>query len=213
MGGWLKFLFWLFGIAGGVLGVLYAFFFDVWTIPLDDPMLVVSVEPTLSAGDVVVVTRRMGEVQRANMLRCVDPQEPRRFVVARAYAAFGDRFEISGEIPAVDGRHVPSPRACDASSVTLTNPMTNEAEELGCAIEEYAGTTYETMRARVRPEPPTKPPTMEPGRWYLVSDNRHMHLDSRDYGQIDPTTCQHVVFRLASKAGFGDTKRRLSVIW
>ena len=54
---------------------------------------------------------------------------------------------------------------------------------------------------------------IEAGKWYLVSDDRHIHLDSRDFGQIDPTTCQHIVYRLQSAKGFGDSKRRLSVIW
>jgi hypothetical protein len=54
---------------------------------------------------------------------------------------------------------------------------------------------------------------IQPGRWYLVSDDRHIHLDSRDYGQIDPATCQHIVFRVASARGFGDADKRLSIIW
>ena len=61
-------------------------------------------------------------------------------------------------------------------------------------------------------EPPTKV-EVEAGRWFLVSDDRHLHLDSRDFGQIDPVGCQHIVFRLVGAAGFGDTAKRLSIIW
>jgi signal peptidase I len=62
------------------------------------------------------------------------------------------------------------------------------------------------------PEPPTKT-TVPAGSWFLVSDDRHVHLDSRDYGEVDPSTCQHVVFRLVGAAGFGDSRKRLSIVW
>jgi hypothetical protein len=46
-----------------------------------------------------------------------------------------------------------------------------------------------------------------------VSDDRHIHLDSRDYGQVAPGTCQHILFRIVGPAGFTDAKSRLTVIW
>jgi signal peptidase I len=49
--------------------------------------------------------------------------------------------------------------------------------------------------------------------WYLLSDDRHVHVDSRDFGALDVTACQHIVFRLVGAGGFGDDKKRLSVIW
>src|SRR5580658_6282937 len=101
MRGWFKFIFWVVGILGVVLLVLYAFFFDVWTIPTDDPTLAAAIEPTVSAGDVVVVTRHTS-VSRGNLLRCADPQSPGRFVVARAMARFGERIDIGNEVVAID---------------------------------------------------------------------------------------------------------------
>ena len=68
------------------------------------------------------------------------------------------------------------------------------------------------LRSSDHPEPPTKT-AVESGKWFLVSDDRHIHVDSRDFGQVDTTTCQHIVFRLQSGQGFGDSKKRLSIIW
>jgi hypothetical protein len=43
-----KFVVWVVGTFG-VLGLLlYAFAFDVWTVPADDPLLTASIAPTLN---------------------------------------------------------------------------------------------------------------------------------------------------------------------
>ncbi len=61
--------------------------------------------------------------------------------------------------------------------------------------------TYSALRARANPEPFHKV-TVEFGKWFLVSDDRHVHLDSRDFGEIDSGPaggCQHIVFRLVGR--------------
>jgi signal peptidase I len=208
---WLKIVMWVVGVLGAVALVLYLGFFDVWTVPTDDPMLAASIEPTLTAGDVVVVTRRT-EVARGNLLRCADPQAPGRFVIARAIARFGDEIEIEGESVSIDKRRTPSPRACDDPSEVIHDPQSGDDVTLACSIEEYGEMTYNALRSSDHPEAPTVV-KVQPDHWYLVSDDRHVHLDSRDYGQIDPRTCQHIVFRLQSAKGFWDSKRRLNIIW
>jgi hypothetical protein len=40
-----------------------------------------------------------------------------------------------------------------------------------------------------------------------------MHLDSRDFGTIDPSSCQHIVFRLWGTTGFSDASHRFTIIW
>jgi signal peptidase I len=197
---WLKILAWVGGIVGAVLLVLYIFVFDVWTVPADDPLLSASIEPTLSAGDVVVISRHT-TVARGNLLRCADPQAPGRFVIARAIGRFGDKLAISDEVVSID-----------PPTVTLRDPSSGDDVVLSCSVEEYGEMTYSALRTRDHPEPPTKA-EVEVGKWYLVSDDRHIHLDSRDFGQIDPNTCLHIVFRLEGAAGFGDSKKRLNIIW
>jgi signal peptidase I len=211
MGTWLKIVGWVGGVAGTVLLAVYLLLYDVWTVPTDDPLLSASVEPTLTAGDVVLVARH-GSVGRGDLLRCADPQAPGRFVVARAIGTDGEHVELNGEVLTVDGHRTPSPHACAAPTVTLTDPRTSEAVTLSCSTEEYAGIDFSAIRSGDHPESP-KLAIVETGKWFLVSDDRHIHLDSRDYGQIDPTTCQHITFRLVSAQGWGDKKARLTVIW
>jgi signal peptidase I len=170
-----------------------------------------SIEPALSAGDVVLLSRHTS-VDRGNLLRCVDPQAPGRFVVARAIAAPGETFELHEEVVTVDGTRLPSPRACNPPTVLIHDPQTNDDLTLNCAIEDYGERDFSALRAAEHTEPVTKA-LVQAGRWYLVSDDRHVHVDSRDFGQIDPATCLHVVFRVVSRNGFGDSKKRLGIIW
>jgi signal peptidase I len=211
MGTWLKIVAWLVAIAGSICLVLEIFFVEVWRVPIDDPLLAASIEPTLSAGDVIVVTRH-GSVGRGDMLRCADPQAPGRFVLARALGRYGERVDIRSETVSLDGKHDPSPRSCDPPEVTLHDPRSGDDVTLACAVEEMGDMPFSVLRAADHPEAPSST-MVEAAKWFLVSDDRHVHLDSRDFGQIDPVTCQHVVFRLIGAAGFGDTRRRLTLIW
>jgi signal peptidase I len=204
----LKIILW-FAVAVGAVLLLLRQFFVVWKIPTDDPLLSASIEPTLATGDVVVVVRD-ASASRGNLLRCTDPDASGRFVIGRAIGRGGDHIELNEESVSIDGHRVSNPRACDG--LTLHDPRDGEDVDLNCSIEESGDRSFSTLRAAQHREPPTKA-TVEPGLWFLLSDNRHVHLDSRDYGQVDPHTCQHIVFRLVSAAGFGDTSHRLSIIW
>jgi signal peptidase I len=55
-------------------------------------------------------------------------------------------------------------------------------------------------------------PSEEAGKLFLVSDNRSMHEDSRDFGQVDASTCEHIVFRLWGEH-YTDSSRRFTIIW
>jgi signal peptidase I len=208
---WFKFVAWIAAIVGAAGLVMYLLLFDVWRVPVDDPLLAASIEPTLSAGDLVVVTRH-ASVARGDLLRCTDPEAPGRFVVARAIGRYGESLEIRDELVSLDGKRNPSPRACDPPAVTVRDPRIDDDVTLLCSLEDFGDMSFPVLRARERPESPTKA-TVEATKWYLVSDDRHVHLDSRDYGQVDPPTCQHVVFRLLGAAGFSDARRRLTFIW
>ena len=207
---WLKLVAWVAGILGAVALVLYIFVFDVWTIPSDDPMESASIEPTLSAGDVVLVSRH-SSVTRGNLLRCPDPQAPGRFIIARAIGTAGEHVEIRDEVVTLDGKRLPSPRACDTPAFLIHDPQSDEDINLRCSIEDFGERDFWALRSD-RPEPPTKA-LVESGRWFLVSDDRHVHVDSRDFGQLDTSACRHIVFRVESRAGMGDEKKRLSLIW
>src|SRR5579863_2303145 len=103
---------WISGFLVVLGAVLYGVFFDLWVVPGDDPLLIAAIAPTLSPGDVLVVTRRT-TIDRGNLVRCPDPQAPGRFVVARAMARWGDRLDLSRESVSIDNHATPSPRACE----------------------------------------------------------------------------------------------------
>jgi signal peptidase I len=211
MAGFTRFLVWVAMILVALGAFLYFAFFDVWRVPTDDPQFVVSVEPTLTAGDLVLVARH-GSPGTGNLVRCADPDEPRRWVVGRWTAGAGDKIVFDNETYLVNGSHFSSPRGCGVPSVVLTNPASGAQESLVCRQVEFAGLTYEALFATEHVET-GRAVTVDPGKIFLVSDNRHMHLDSRDFGSIDPSSCQHVVFRLWGATGFGDGSHRFTIIW
>jgi signal peptidase I len=206
----LKATLWIAGVLAVVLGVLFAFFFDVWTIPTDDAQLAVSIEPTLHAGDVVVVSRRTNP-DRGVMARCEDPDAPGRYVVARVVASGNEDVEIAGGVLRINGRNVLAPGACDPPKVTLVNPATGEPQEFTCSREELGGGTHMTIRFGGAQAPTAA--TVPGGRLYLVSDNRYLHLDSRDFGAVPSNTCNRIVFRLWGADGPGDSSRRFDYVF
>lgn len=206
-----KFVLWIVAILAAVSTILYFAFFDVWRVPSDYPQFSASIAPTLAPGDLVLISRH-GTPSFANVVRCADPDAAGRFVVGRFVGIGGDKIDLGGESLTVNGQHIPSPRACLTSKVTMQNPASGIDEELSCSQQEIAGMTYEVLVYPEHPEP-SKSTVVESGKAFLLSDNRHMHLDSRDFGVIDPSSCKHVVFRLVSAAGYGDSKRRFTLIW
>jgi signal peptidase I len=208
----LKVVAWIVGILAVLGGVLYAVAFDVWTVPAEDAMLAASIEPALRAGDVILVSRRLADEQRGHLVRCSDPRptSPGGFVVGRVLARPGETIDFQSDVVSVDQRRNPSPYACEPK--TMKHPETDEDIELLCSEEDTGEIKFGAYRAKAKVGI-VMTAKVEEGKVYLVSDNRYIHLDSRDYGQMDPATCQHVLFRLWSKEGFGDSAHRFNVIW
>ena len=213
MGWWLKIVGYVASAAGLVLLVLYALLFDVWTVPTDDPVLSASIEPTLTAGDVVLLSRN-GSIDRSDLLRCADPQAPGRYVVGTGHRpgrregsrSTRRRRPSTGSAPPARTRATPP-------TVTLRDPSTNDDDELSCSIEDLGGIEFSVLRSRQHPEAPMKA-TVQTGRWFLVSDDRHIHVDSRDYGQIEPADMQaHRLPRSSAPPVSATAKSRLSIIW
>jgi signal peptidase I len=197
----LRFVVWVAGILGIVLVALYLFAFDVWTVPSDDPFLAASLAPTLAAGDVVILSRHPS-VARGDLLRCPDPQAAGRFVVARAIAGGGESIAFIDEVPFVDGHHTPTALACP--DVVFQDPSSGHDVQLACGVEEFGEMTFQVLQSATSPAPSTKTPrTVDPGAWFIVSDNRHFPVDSRVYGPIKQRLCQHVIARVKGEDGIG----------
>ena len=204
-----KIVVWVIGIVVVVCGVLYLTAFDVWTVPSDDPQLAVSIEPELSAGDTVLVWRGANP-DLGTLARCSDPDQPGKFVIGRVIGQAGDALDIHNGIYLYNGKSISSPMGCDPPKVTLRNPVTQEDEELSCSYEEFAGTTHPAIRMG---EETKKVDAVESGKVFLLSDNRPMHLDSRDFGQVSSQSCQRIAFRLWGSGGYFDAKRRFTMVW
>jgi signal peptidase I len=203
---------WLAVLGGAVCAIVYYAYADVWVVPANDPRLLVSVEPTLAGGDIVLVERH-GAPGLGNLARCVDPDEPRRWVVGRLVGMSGGSLHLADQGFSTPGSRPTSYTACGVQK--LVNPASGDEVELTCRNEEFAGMAYETLsKAR---EGGSGDPDVElrvpPGKSFLLSDDRYLHLDSRDYGSLPESSCHHVLFRLWGAAGFTDASRRFNIIW
>jgi len=192
----------------GAIGLLlYLFVFDTWVVPDGDRLFVVSILPALKPQD-RILTRRGSQPKYGELARCLEPTS-NTFVIGRVMGTGGDTVEIKGEVVITNGKSLPSRHACDP--VQMAHPVSEELITLECGAVETGAWTYQYLTRREFPDS-SHAAMVEPGRVYLVSDNRHMHKDSRDFGTIDVTLCEHVVFRLWGET-FTDSSRRFTLLW
>jgi signal peptidase I len=204
-----RFVFWVLGILAALCVILYVGVFDVWVIPSDDPQFSASIAPTLFSGDLVLISRH-GPPERPNLVRCTDPDAPGRFVVARLIGIGREKYDVAEGVT-INDQHIASPRACLVPRMTINNPATGEDEVLNCTTQEFAGTTFDALYYPGHAEQ-HKAGEVPPGKVYLVSDNRHIHLDSRDFNAVDPETCKRIPMRVWGHNGWNDSDHRLTYI-
>lgn len=197
---------WLSAIVSAIALLLYLFVFDTWVVPGDDPIFAVSVAPQLAPNDRILLRR--GSVPRVGELaRC--RQADGRWVVGRVFGDAGSTVQIQNESVSVNGQGFGARHGCPP--VTLVHPVSAQPIELTCAVEENPAWTYSVLRHRDYPEGDSMAQVPE-GQLYLVSDNRALHQDSRDFGTVDATTCEHIVYRLWGDT-FLDASRRFTLLW
>ncbi|MBS2017860.1 MAG: signal peptidase I [Deltaproteobacteria bacterium] len=199
---------WLLAILGAIGLLLYLFVFDTWVIPGDDPQFVVSIEPNLRPND-RILTRRGGVPAYGQLARCQMPDGSGRYVVGRLFGAGGDRLKIAEERVSVNDRLYATRFKC--GTMTLANPVTQQPRKLDCIAEDNGAFTYNVLIASEYREG-DRSLIVPAARFYLVSDNRHLHFDSRDFGEVDPATCERIVFRLWGDQ-FTDGSRRFNLLW
>jgi signal peptidase I len=205
-----RFVLWFAVIFGAIGAIIHYAFADFWTVPGDDPRMALAIQPMLEAGDVVLV-KRHGQNALGNLLRCADPDEPRRFVMGRMVAA-GSTVHITGQHFMTPGSRPTGSGSCPAAR--LVNPATSNEVELLCREEDFGGTTYQIfVKANEGGEETTQDLNVPNGKAFLLSDNRYMHLDSRDFGMVDEMTCHQIFFRMWGGQGFMDAKHRFNLIW
>jgi signal peptidase I len=187
-------------------------FVDVWKIPDDDPRLGISLEPTLSAGDTVLMYRR-GEPSFGDLVRCTDPDDANRFVVGRVVGIGGDTVRAHGRELIVDGKRYDGEMACAIEQVTVIHPTSGEKVVLGCDQVPMGGRTHMRGYSGKKEIDTAITKTVAMGNVFLLSDDRSYHDDSRDFGTVPAATCKHrIFFRLWSNSGFSDDKRRFTYV-
>lgn len=205
---WGRNLVWLSAILGAIGLLLYLFVFDTWVVPSDDPALVASLQPTLSADD-RILTRRGSSARHGQLARCLAPDGSGKYVLGRVFGLERDDVEVNNERVTTNGKSLPVRHACAA--VTVVHPVSGEGMPLSCSVEDNGAFTYQVL---VHPEyrEGQRNAKVEAGKAYLVSDDRHIHQDSRDFGLVDASTCEHVVFRLWGQT-FADSSHRFNILW
>lgn len=199
---------WILAILGAIGLLLYLFVVDTWLVPGTDTAFAASIEPTLRVGDRILVQR--GSVPRVGQLaRCQHPLASGTYVIGRVFGESRDRVEVRNEAVILNGKNVPTRHACPSERVI--HPVSGQEVELTCAVEDNGAFTYSTLLNREYPAGGGLA-NVEPGKLYLVSDNRHLHQDSRDYGLVDASTCEHVLYRLWGDS-YADGTRRFTFLW
>ena len=204
-----KVLIWFLVLVAIFVGVILVIF-EPWTVPIDDATLSASVEPTMSGGDWVLVARSANPNE--GLVRCADPDAPGRYVVGRIMARAGSTVDFAGGNVQIDKKVPPAPYACETAKVTMKNPSSGDDVELNCFVEELAGGTHESLRGAGIVDRDSHS-EVQNGTVFVVSDNRVIHLDSRDFGAVNPTTCQRIYLRVAGSNGIFDAKKRFTVLW
>jgi signal peptidase I len=214
MGGFLKFVCFLAVVLTGAFFILRATCLSFWEIPSDDPLFSASIAPTLEPGDTIVMWR-LGTPRFADLVRCADPEIPGRYVVARILGEQGDRVNGVWHSVFVNRRLISAAHACATTRYSIPHPISGDPVDLMCESEEAGGNDYTRLRFEINPA--TNPETFDTlvpnGHFFLLSDDRAFHYDSREYGVVAKSNCtEKVIFRLWSARGWSDGDKRLTLI-
>ncbi len=209
----LRVLLWTALIIGVVIGIARALAIRWVRVPSGDPYLEASVAPSLSGGDLIVLWR-LTKPSFGDLVVCPEPNAPDRIVIARVAGEAGDRVRVDETNLYVNERQAESDVACEDSKFTVKHPTTGLEIEQRCDIEAVGGISHrrgKTGGHGVKPRPMDL--TVERDKLVLVSDNRLLPYDSRDFGQVDAESCKEtVVFRLVSRKGFFDVASRFTYV-
>ena len=208
-----RFLLWSTIIAAVTVGALRAVAIRWWRLPVNDPWLEASIEPSLRGGDLVVVWR-LTPPRYGDLVLCPEPSAPERVVIGRILAEAGDSIVIEGSSVSVNGHFLPTERACSTPKVSVKHPGNGQPVEQQCDMEKAGGSLHPRASTAGQPTAPARVTTTVPdGRVFLVSDNRYFPFDSRDYGPVERNTCHETVFyRLVGLDGYFDVDRRFTYI-
>lgn len=187
-----------------------------WELPSlsADPELAASLAPSLEGGDWVLLWR-LTRPGKGDLVVCPDPDDPSNVVIGRIVAESGETISIDGQDVLLNGSKPGIEYNCTDQTFSVVDPDTTQSVDIFCDMEEVGDKLHrrghnahlEKNRSRRFEK------TVEPGRVFLLSDNRVHPFDSRHFGTVDRQSCKETVFfRLVSSRGFFDHARRLTYI-
>ena len=206
-------MFWSAVVAAILVGVLRAVAIRWWRLPINDPWLEASVEPSLRGGDLILLWR-LTPPRYGDLVLCPEPNAPERVVIGRILGEADDNIVIEGASVTVNDHVIATEHACTDAKVTVKHPRDGQPVEQYCSMEKVGGTLHARASAEGQPGVPSRVATRVPtGRVFLVSDNRLFPFDSRDYGPVERSSCKESIFyRLVGREGFFDVGRRFTYI-
>jgi signal peptidase I len=209
----LRFLIWTAIFVGALVALARVTAIRWWRLPSDDPYLEASIAPTLRGGDLVLLWR-LTKPSFGDLVICPEPDARHRVVIARIAGEAGDRVSVRGSTVSVNGAKAPTEHACTPTRFAVAHPGTGSQLEQSCEIEVLGAASHErggTGGHQVLPA--SADITVDPGKLFLLSDNRLLPYDSRDFGLVDRDSCsERVVFRLFGAGGHADEARRFVFI-
>jgi signal peptidase I len=208
----LRFLGWTIVVVGILGGLTRALLLDGWVIPDEGTRFGISMEPTLTAGDTVLMLS-FGTPGFGDLVRCTDPDDANGFVVGRIAGLSGDVVEVSGRDLTVNNKRYHSEVVCPMPTVTVIHPTSKQEITIHCDEIDMGGRMhFRGYGGKADIFTPTKA-NVGTGNVFLLSDDRSYHDDSRDFGMVPLATCKNrILFRLWGKDGWKDDKRRLTYI-
>ena len=211
MPAWLRWTLWITGILGLVLGVLRYFFLDFHhvTDDVNDPHNW-AMAPNLEPGDFVLVWRG-GTPHVGDIVRCPDPTDPQRWLVSRIIGLPGDKIEVVDGAFKINGFRIGT-SGCSQPVRPIQHADGNQVS-LTCYNEEHGGNKHDISYLPTGYTPFAEA-VVQGGKFFLMSDTRSSPWsnDSRtpEIGQVPIESCkERLIVRITSKAGWGDSARRL----
>ncbi len=215
MSGLIRFLLWTALLIGAVVGVARLVAIRWLTLPTDDPVFTASLQPTLGAGETILL-QRVAPPEFGDLVLCPEPGYPERYIIGRVLGLPGDEVHVENGQIEVNGRNFPFERTCHPDTVTYPHPdRPDEQVEQACSYEAVASQRVHQVGRihghQVRAE--NRKFDVPEEHYFLVSDNRLFPYDSRDYGVVERDTCKEtVIARLVGKKGWNDVEKRMTLI-
>lgn len=167
-------------IAVLVLGVARAFFVAV--AQTDNYSMV----PTLVAGDTFLVFTK-AKLALGDVAVCQDPKKPGQLVVGRVMALEGETLSIENDIVQWNKWKIESVPVSPLEYVDRTSGEELE-RRVTASAERFGGRTFSVAHVSRGRRRNLKSTHVQEGL-FLLSDNRNLAWDSRDFGTVETPNC------------------------